>query len=230
MRAGTTAVVFATLMLSISASAQVKMVVKKDGSKLIFNDSRAAGGGKYSDYKWLARQHDRRSQFDAFIERYSLHYGVDPILVRAVIQVESNFNPNCVSNKGARGLMQLMPGTARDFGVKQLHDPEQNIRGGIAYLAFLLEMFDDLPRVLAAYNAGQGAVQRYGGIPPYEETSTYVKRAMTVYYGRPYGAPSGAFSFAGRRGGALLRGGFGNAVAPPIASLMLPGARYLGSH
>ncbi len=228
MRKRATAVLIATLIVSVSASAQVKMIVKKDGSKLIFNDSRASG--KYSDYKWLARQHDRRSAYDSFIERYSLHYGVDPVLVRAVIQVESNFNPNCVSIKGARGLMQLMPGTAREYGVKQMHDPEENIRGGIAYLAYLLEMFDDLPRVLAAYNAGQGAVQRYGGIPPYEETSTYVKRAMTVYYGRPYGAPSGgAFSFAGRRG-ASLRGGFGTAVVPPVASLLLPGARYLGSH
>jgi soluble lytic murein transglycosylase-like protein len=230
MSRSTTAVLIAAMLLATSASAQVKLVIKKDGSKLIVNDSRAIGGGRYSDYKWLARQHDRRSIYDGFIEQYSRQYGVDPVLVRAVIQVESNFNPKCVSNKGARGLMQLMPGTAKQYGVKQMHDPEDNIRGGIKYLAYLLEMFDDLPHVLAAYNAGEGAVQRYGGIPPYEETSTYVKRAMTVYYGRPYGVAGGAMGFAGGRGKASLRGGFGNAVVPPIASILLPGGKYLGTH
>jgi soluble lytic murein transglycosylase-like protein len=214
-----------------SAAAQVRMVVQKDGSKLIFNDSRATGTGRPSDYTWLAKQHDRRTQYDVYIEKYSRLYGVDPVLVRAVIQIESNFNPSCVSSKGARGLMQLMPGTAKRFGVKRVHDPEENIRGGVAYLAILLRMFDDLPRALAAYNAGEGAVQRYGGIPPYAETATYVKRGLTVYYGRPYDGGGHAVSFAGKKGKGSLRGGFGNTVVPPLAAAaMIPGARYLGTN
>jgi soluble lytic murein transglycosylase-like protein len=145
-----------------------------------------------------------------------------------VIQVESDFNPRCVSNKGARGLMQLIPATARRYGVKTVHDPDQNIHGGIRYLAALLEMFnDDLPRTLAAYNAGEGAVQKYGGIPPYAETTEYVQRALTVYYGRPHG--QGAITFAGRRGGPKLKGGFGTVVVPDVAAALIPGMKYLGT-
>ena len=96
--------------------------------------------------------------------------------------------------------------------------------GGISYLADLLEMFpNDLSRALAAYNAGEGAVQRHGGIPPYEETATYVKRALTVYYGRPYGAVATASINGGRK----LKGGFKTAAMQPIAEM--PGMRYLGS-
>ena len=198
----------------------------RDGKKVIYNVG-SAGGGKASDLKWLARQRDRRSSYDRLIEQYADRYNVDPILVRAVIQVESNFNPQCTSNKGARGLMQLMPETASRYGVKKIADPEENLRGGVAYLADLLEMFSyDLPRVLAAYNAGEGAVTRHGGLPPYSETMTYVKRALTVYYGRPYDG-SGAVSFAGGGGTGLLGGGF--KAGAPLASAIIPGFRYLGS-
>lgn len=218
----------AVLLFATMADADVRLKVKKDGTKLIYNVGRGGSGGG-TDYNWLAKRHDRRSKYDAIIERYAEKYRVDPVLVRAVIQVESDFNPGCVSHKGARGLMQLIPGTAQRYGVKSVHDPEQNIRGGVHYLRDLLEMFnDDLPRVLAAYNAGEGAVQKHGGIPPYAETTEYVNRALTVYYGRPYGASSAkGVSFAGKRGGTKLRGGFGAAVA---AVAILPGAKYLGTH
>ncbi|HJQ35990.1 MAG TPA: lytic transglycosylase domain-containing protein [Thermoanaerobaculia bacterium] len=217
----------AVLMLAASVQADVRLKVKKDGTKLIYNVGRGgSGSGRTTDYNWLAKRHDRRSKYDEIIERYAEKYRVDPVLVRAVIQVESDFNPKCVSHKNARGLMQLIPATAERYGVKSVHDPEQNIHGGTRYLRDLLEMFnDDLPRVLAAYNAGEGAVQKHGGIPPYSETTEYVNRALTVYYGRPYG--QGAVSFAGKRGGAKLRGGFGAAVA---AVALLPGAKYLGTH
>src|SRR5205085_10089259 len=103
-------------------------------------------------------------------------------------------------------------------------DPKHNIRGWIHNLADLLALYrGDLRQVLAAYNAGDGAVDKYRGIPPYEETMTYVKRALTVYYGTPYGQ---ATSYAGRRGGRKLTGGFGAGVQPLVA--MLPGMRYLG--
>ncbi len=211
------------LVVAASANAAVKITVKKDGTKLIYN----SGGrsGTHGNLTWLASRHDRRSKYDPFIEHYATKYGVDPTLVRAVIQVESDFDPLCVSHKGARGLMQLMPATAKRFGVTKVHDPEQNIHGGVRYLAYLLELFGDMPRALAAYNAGEGAVMKYGGIPPYQETSTYVVRAMTVYYGRPYG--SGAMTIAGRRGGPKLKGGFGTA---PVAAAVLPGVKFLGTH
>ncbi len=197
------------LLCSFAAAplaAEVRLITRADGRKVIYNvPSSAVKKGKWkgSELTWLAKQHDRATSYDPLIARYSRLSGVDPLLVKAVIQVESNFNAACVSNKGARGLMQLMPATARRFGVKQMHDPEENIRGGIAYLAVLQRLFpDDLHRVLAAYNAGEGAVKRYGGIPPYEETQTYVRRALTVLHGRPYGSISvaPALSFAGRKG------------------------------
>lgn len=219
--------VLMALILAGSAGADVRLGMK-GGRKVIYNVGKASRGTSGSDLNWLAKQHDRRTRYDALIERYADRYGVDPTLVRAVIQVESNFDPAVVSRKGARGLMQLMPATARRFGVTNIHDPEQNIHGGVRYLAYLLKMFNnDLPRVLAGYNAGEGAVQRYGGIPPYDETTNYVVKAMTVYNGRPYG--SGAVSFAGGRGGKKLRGGFGTGVAQPVAAVMIPGARYLGT-
>jgi soluble lytic murein transglycosylase-like protein len=216
------AVVVVLGLVAGAARADVHLVVKSDGRKLIYNVG--GGGGKASDYKWLSRQRDRRSGFDPIIERYSDRYHVDPVLVRAVIQVESNFNPACISRKGARGLMQLMPATAQRYGVKKIHDPDENIRGGVRYLRDLLDMFpNDLQRVLAAYNAGENAVLRFGGIPPYEETTTYVRRALTVYHGRPWG---GAVSFAGRRGKNTLRGGI---TQPVIAAAVAPGVRYLGT-
>ena len=215
------------LVIAGAANAEVRVAVKRNGEKVIYNAG-PSRGARGSDLNWLAKRHDRASKYDPIIEQYSAKYGVDPTLVRAVIQVESDFNPNCVSHKGARGLMQLMPATARRFGVTKLHDPEQNIHGGVRYLAYLLDLFnEDLPRVLAGYNAGENAVLKYGGIPPYEETGTYVKRAMTVYHGRPYG---GSISFAGRRGGKKLSGGFGANVMQPVAAALIPGAKYLGSH
>lgn len=108
-------------------------------------------------------------------------YGVDTALLRAVIHAESAFNPLAVSNKGAQGLMQLMPSTANDLGVIDAFDVAQNIRGGARYLAQLLQTFDGDPRLAtAAYNAGPGAVQKYGGVPPYDETRVYVERVATL--------------------------------------------------
>jgi soluble lytic murein transglycosylase-like protein len=108
--------------------------------------------------------------------------GVDARLVEAVIAVESAFDPNAVSKKGAQGLMQLMPDTADRFGVANVWDPRQNIGGGTAYLRKLIDMFNgDLRHVLAAYNAGEGAVTRHGGVPPYPETIQYIDRVLDYY-------------------------------------------------
>jgi soluble lytic murein transglycosylase-like protein len=112
------------------------------------------------------------------VERIASEYGINPALVMAVITVESSFNAKAVSNKGAGGLMQLMPGTARRYGVLDVFDAEQNIRGGVRYLNDLATMFNnDLDLILAAYNAGENAVLRYkNAIPPYKETINYVKQ------------------------------------------------------
>lgn len=213
------------VVLASSAAADVRLTVKPDGTKVIYNVGRVSGG-RGTDWSWLARQHDRRTKYDSIIERYAAQYDVDPTLVRAVIQVESDFNPRTVSHKGARGLMQLIPGTAKRFHVSDSFNPEQNIAGGIRYLAYLQRLFNgDLTRILAGYNAGENAVIRYGGIPPYEETQVYVKRALTVYYGRPYAA---AVSFAGKRGKGL-RGGFGTPSTPVAAVRLAPSSTFLGT-
>lgn len=109
-------------------------------------------------------------------------YRIDPGLIRAVIHVESAFDPMAVSPKGARGLMQLMPETARAYGVENVHDPIQNLEGGVAYLSDLARQYDgDVALALAAYNAGPTAVERAGGIPRYRETIDYIEKIQALY-------------------------------------------------
>ena len=111
-------------------------------------------------------------------------HGLDPELVLAVVAVESGFRPDAVSPKGAQGLMQLMPGTARDLGVQDALNPQDNLDGGVRHLSELLALYGgDLERALAAYNAGAGAVTRHGGLPPYRETRDYVRRVLERYGG-----------------------------------------------
>jgi soluble lytic murein transglycosylase len=109
-------------------------------------------------------------------------HGIDPLLVKSIIRAESNFDRRAVSRKGAQGLMQLMPDTAFRYAVRNPFDPEDNIRGGVQYLRFLHEIFPDrLSLVVAAYNAGENAVLRHKGIPPYTETQQYVRRVLRYY-------------------------------------------------
>lgn len=121
---------------------------------------------------------------DAAIEQAAARHNVDPNLVRSVIKVESNFNPNAVSRKGAMGLMQLMPSTARSLHVTNPFDPEQNVDAGVRHLKHLLESYGGNVKLsLAAYNAGSGAVARSSGVPHYSETQNYVRRITELYYG-----------------------------------------------
>src|SRR5277367_767703 len=123
-------------------------------------------------------------EIDAAIAEAANRHNVDPNLVRAVVKVESNFNPNAVSRKGAMGLMQLMPGTARQLNLKNPFDPEQNVDAGVRHLKQLLENYGgDIKLTLAAYNAGAGAVARSSGVPHYAETQNYVRRITNLYYG-----------------------------------------------
>lgn len=129
-----------------------------------------------------AGQGGHPSAFDSLIEAAAHKYGVDSGLVKAVIRVESNFDPNAVSHAGAKGLMQLMDGTAAALGVQNSFDVEQNIEGGVAYLDQQLHAFrGNLRLALAAYNAGPGTVRKYGDVPPIDETQTYVQRVMDFY-------------------------------------------------
>ena len=124
-----------------------------------------------------------REKITEMIREVSDRYRVDPALVRAVIQTESNWNSNAVSRVGAQGLMQLVPGTAQQLGVSNAFDPKQNLDGGVRYLHSLLERYNgDLDKALAAYNAGPGAVDRAGGIPRYRETRNYVQKVTDSYY------------------------------------------------
>jgi len=124
-----------------------------------------------------------REKIEQMIREVSARYRVDPALVRAVMQTESNWNSSTVSRRGALGLMQLVPGTAQQLGVNNALDPKQNLDGGVRYLHTLLERYNgDLDKALAAYNAGPGAVDRAGGIPRYRETRDYVQKVTDSYF------------------------------------------------
>jgi soluble lytic murein transglycosylase-like protein len=178
------------LLCQKSLLAEVRTVVRSDGTKYMYNSGRARPSRKEA-----ARVTEIPQQrLETLIDRYSRHSELDPKLVRAVIQVESAFNPDALSQKGAMGLMQLMPGTASDLAVQDPYDPEQNLRAGTDYLRQMLDVFDErLELALAAYNAGPEAVERYGGIPPYPETRGYVEKVMRLYKGNP------AYSLASSR-------------------------------
>lgn len=123
-----------------------------------------------------------RASLLSLARRLAQHHGIDARLLHAIITVESDFDPWAVSHAGAQGLMQLMPATALRYAVDNPFDPRANIEGGIRYLKALLARYPgDLRRVLAAYNAGEDAVERHGGVPPYPETQRYVARIMTLY-------------------------------------------------
>jgi hypothetical protein len=144
---------------------------------------RQDGRGKPVSYD-LSYREDRKPLFntpyDRMISIEAKRFGVDASLVSALIRAESNYEPRAVSRKGARGLMQLMPATARRLSVAYPFDPVSNVRGGVRYLKELLDRFDHRPElVLAAYNAGENAVETFGGVPPYRETVGYVKRILS---------------------------------------------------
>jgi len=190
----------AACLWAVAAQAGDIYVYQTDnGSRLITDHPRVEAGYRlikvYSESNiWQQTNPDKRvaskprkvtprpSSYDGLIDTVGLQAGVDPLLIKSVMQAESAFNPEAVSHKGASGLMQLMPGTAKRYGVARIFDPRENTLGGALYLSDLLAQFDGrLDLALAGYNAGENAVMARGGMPPYPETRRYVKKVMRLY-------------------------------------------------
>ncbi|MEO8275279.1 MAG: lytic transglycosylase domain-containing protein [Thermoanaerobaculia bacterium] len=182
---------FALLGLLVSASAAVagetSIQIRKDGTKVIMNEPDSARVRRLAD-RLLAVPDPKVA---AAIDRESAQRDLEPRLVRALVQVESGYNRGALSNKGAIGLMQLMPGTATDLAVTDPWDIDQNVRGGTSYLRQLIDRFGGIDLALAAYNAGPETVAKYGGIPPYEETRNYVRRILHLFDGTDAGVLDG---------------------------------------
>jgi soluble lytic murein transglycosylase-like protein len=169
-----------------SSEGQIYMHRDSKGSLHFSNAPSAPGYRRYdpgakvpATYRSSAADRARRKAFDAIIEEAAHRHRIDSALIKAVIRAESDFVPYAISSKGARGLMQLMPDTARRHDVWRVFEPRENIEGGVKYLRSLLDRYDGNVRLaLAAYNAGENAVERYGGIPPYRETIEYLDRVL----------------------------------------------------
>jgi len=172
---------FIIVLIQISGVCWPEIISKRDknGALVISNTAGYESTGKSVKSTKKSSSNTIPQQYLDKIKQLSGKYGIKESLIIAVAKVESNFNPYAVSHKGAVGLMQLMRGTANDYGVKDRYNAEQNLDAGIRHLKYLYEKYSyDLPLTLAAYNAGQEAVEKYRGVPPYKETIRYIRRVM----------------------------------------------------
>lgn len=142
---------------------------------------KSGGAAAASEPSGSGAEGETPEEIGSIVDKAAQTHNLDPLLVHSVIAVESNYDPLAVSPKGAEGLMQLIPSTARRFGVDDSFDPRQNIEAGVRYLRYLKDRFQDDRLALAAYNAGEGAVERFKGIPPFSETKQYVERVGQKY-------------------------------------------------
>ncbi|MDH5443954.1 MAG: lytic transglycosylase domain-containing protein [Gammaproteobacteria bacterium] len=150
--------------------------------KLVRSSKQLNGMGRQAANKYNHRLPPKIDTYEPLIRKTSHRYGVDVALVKAVIHAESHFNPEATSHKGASGLMQLMPQTAALYGINDLYNPKQNIEAGVRHLRYLLGKYrNNMKHAIAAYNAGEKAVKKYAGIPPYPETQKYVTKVMRFH-------------------------------------------------
>jgi soluble lytic murein transglycosylase-like protein len=171
---------------ALAAAGDVRIVVGASGRKVILNENLAQRASRLSTR--LVDLPD--TNLEPMIARHSDAQNLDPRLVRALIQAESGYNVKAVSNKGAIGLMQLMPETASELNIRNPYDPDQNIQGGTKYLRQMLDHFaGKVELAIAAYNAGPGAVEKHGGIPPFAETRDYVRRVLALWRGADLSLP-----------------------------------------
>jgi soluble lytic murein transglycosylase-like protein len=184
-------IVFLLCVVTKASARPIYVYQQADGSKKFSTQPPPSGTSakvftaRKSTFSWynpkpmyggLSLYKQNKHTFDAYIKDASLKSGIEYSLIKAVIHAESGFNPKAISPKGARGLMQLLPSTAKDMGVADIHSPTDNIAGGTKYLKLLLKRYNgDTVRALAAYNAGMDWVDKYKGVPPFEETQKYVK-------------------------------------------------------
>ena len=186
----TTVLLLSFYLSSVQVQAEIYRYIDENG-KLHYGDKRLTKKHVPIEYSWkgwvevkyFKSYKKNKKLFHPYIADAGTRHGINPKLIHAVIHTESYYNPKIKSHAGAVGLMQLMPATAKRFGVSNRKNPEQNIEGGVKYLKVLMKLFDnDLTLVLAAYNAGEGAVKKYGNkIPPYPETQNYVKKVLRLY-------------------------------------------------
>lgn len=175
----TASLLLGAALLASSLAAEVRLEVLPDGRKVIIGTG--SGARSSAQVKRPASQRPAPWEVEGWIHESADRLELDPDLIRAVIQVESGFNPRATSRKGAMGLMQLMPHTAVALAVDDPYDPRQNIRGGADYLSQMLRRFGRTDLALAAYNAGPEAVTRFGGVPPYPETLDYVEKVLRIH-------------------------------------------------
>jgi soluble lytic murein transglycosylase-like protein len=190
-----------TLIPIVAKADEIVVLVDENGRKIYVNATESSTGAD-----WMTRSFRSTgsavsggipASIDQLVEQTANRYQVDPKLVHAIIRVESDYDPKAVSSKGAMGLMQLIPATAQRFGVANPFDPKQNLNGGVSYLKYLLNLFQgDLNLSLAAYNAGEHSVQRYGGIPAIPETQQYVRKVTDIY--QPSNTATGTASMAAK--------------------------------
>jgi soluble lytic murein transglycosylase-like protein len=172
-------VIYKLLVDMVEQMGQVSQTESQDQPGSSAADINGVSSPSFAGTAYGSTSYSGSGSFSSIINQASKRYGVNPDLINAVIKNESAYNPNAVSSAGAQGLMQLMPATAAGLGVSNPLDPEQNINGGTRLLGQLLNRYDgSIKLALAAYNAGPGAVDKYGGVPPYRETQLYVTRIM----------------------------------------------------
>jgi len=208
--------------------ASVQKFTGADFRNILAETAKGGSTGEVNSIRSGAALPKRALQYEAIFDEASRTYGVSKSLLLAVAKQESNYDPNSVSHAGAQGIMQLMPGTAKTLGVKNAFDPYENIMGGAKLLRDNIRAFGSVPLALAAYNAGPGAVKKYGGVPPYKETQDYVKKIMADLGNKSYSTSNYRYKGLGENnayGSALGSekngaGLYGDAFSPDNSSLL----------